>query len=68
MIIDVFYKTLASEEQLHSLISLLVTVALNIKFPKATSLIEEVCSKNPSKHASFYHFQALCLARDVFPH
>ena len=40
IIVDIFYKTLASEEQLHSLISLLVTVALHIKFPKATSFIQ----------------------------
>ena len=64
---DILNKTIANEEQLHSLISLLITVAHYMKYPKAIALIQEVCTKNPSKYAPFYLFQALALARESFP-
>lgn len=64
---DIFYKVLIVEEQLHSIISLLVTVVRHMKFPKAILFIEEICAKNPSQHAAFYLFQALALVRENFP-
>jgi hypothetical protein len=38
-----------------------------MKFAKATTFIEEICAKNPSKYAGFYLFQALALVREKFP-
>ena len=64
---DILNKTIANEEQLHSIISLLISVTHYLKYPKAVALIEEVCAKNPSKYAPFYLFQALALARESFP-
>ena len=48
---------------MHEFISLLLAIYFTVKWEKAISLIESVCSKSKSPLAPFYSFQAQTLIK-----
>jgi len=48
---------------MHDFISLMISVYFSTRWEKAVTYIHSVCSKNPSKMAPFFAFQAQTLIK-----